>query len=120
MSYRCIIQTGLTFSLILTFNANILAKNVLSIGHRGDSMFAPENTLAAFTSALGKADLVETDGQVTLDGHLVIMHDSTVDRTTDGTGAIANLTLAQLKQFDAGSWFSTNFIGQRIPTVEEY
>lgn len=92
---------------------------VLSIGHRGNSLFAPENTVAAFTAALGKADLVELDGQVSSDGVIVVMHDSTVDRTTDGTGSIASKTLAELKLLDAGSWFAPAFAGERIPTLEE-
>jgi glycerophosphoryl diester phosphodiesterase len=92
---------------------------VSGIAHRGDSLFAPENTLAAFNSALGKADFVETDGRVTSDGRLVIMHDATVDRTTDGVGTIASQTLAQLKLLDAGSWFASAFAGERIPTLEE-
>jgi glycerophosphoryl diester phosphodiesterase len=92
---------------------------VLSIGHRGNAVYAPENTLASFLSAEGKADFVETDGRVSSDGVLVIMHDSTVDRTTDGTGNVAALTLAQLKALDAGSWFSAAFAGERIPTLAE-
>ncbi len=91
----------------------------LSIGHRGNSLVAPENTLASFRAALGKADLVELDGQLTADGQLIVMHDSTVDRTTDGTGAISSLTLAKLKTFDAGSWFAASFAGERIPTLAE-
>jgi glycerophosphoryl diester phosphodiesterase len=92
---------------------------VLSIGHRGNSLYAPENTVAAFKSALGKADMVEMDGQPTSDGKLVVMHDSTVDRTTDGTGSVAANTLAWLKTLDAGSWFSSAFAGERVPTLEE-
>lgn len=91
----------------------------LSIGHRGNSLVAPENTLASFRAALGKADLVELDGQLSSDGQLVVMHDSTVDRTTDGTGSISSLTLAKLKTFDAGSWFAASFAGERIPTLAE-
>ena len=72
----------------LLLAAQFSAAAVLSIGHRGNSLFAPENTLAAFIAALGKADLVELDGHVSSDGVIVVMHDSTVDRTTDGTGAI--------------------------------
>jgi glycerophosphoryl diester phosphodiesterase len=92
---------------------------VLSIGHRGNSLFAPENTVASFTSARGRADLMELDAQVTSDGQLVVMHDATVNRTTDGTGAIATNTLAELKLLDAGSWFAPQFAGERIPTLEE-
>jgi len=92
---------------------------VLSIGHRGNSLFAPENTLAAFAAAQGKADLVETDARLSADGKLVIMHDATVDRTTDGTGTVASKTVAQLKLLDAGSWFSAEFAGEPVPTLEE-
>jgi len=95
------------------------AAEVLSIAHRGNSLYAPENTVAAFTAAWGKSDLVESDVHVTRDGHLVIMHDATVNRTTDGTGAISALTLAQIKALDAGFWFSPDFIGERVPTFEE-
>lgn len=92
---------------------------VLSIAHRGGSIYGPENTIAAFTNSLGVTDLMETDSHITSDGKFVIMHDSTVDRTTDGTGAIASKTLAQLKLLDAGSWYSSKYIGERIPTMEE-
>ncbi|OHB79069.1 MAG: hypothetical protein A2W31_01900 [Planctomycetes bacterium RBG_16_64_10] len=91
----------------------------LSIAHRGDSLYAPENTLAAFSSATGKAHLVEFDVRVSADGHLVVMHDSSVNRTTDGIGPVAGLTLAQLKELDAGSWFSPTFAGTRVPTIAE-
>ena len=92
---------------------------VLSIAHRGNSLFAPENTLSAFRAAQGKADLVETDARVSSDGKLVLMHDASVDRTTDGTEAVSGKTLAQLKLLDAGSWFSPDFAGERIPLLEE-
>lgn len=92
---------------------------VLSISHRGGAIYAPENTLAAFTNSLAVTDLMETDAQITSDGKFVIMHDLTVDRTTDGTGTIVSQTLAQLKLLDAGSWYSPQFAGQRIPTMEE-
>lgn len=82
-------------------------------------MYAPENTIASFQLALGVTDLMETDTHVTSDGKIVIMHDATVDRTTDGTGAITSKTLAQMKLLDAGSWFSAAFTGERVPTMEE-
>lgn len=106
-------------AIICLSGAGLQAAGVLSIGHRGNSLFAPENTLASFAAAQGKADLVETDGRLSADGVLVIMHDATVDRTTDGTGTIGSQTVAQLKLLDAGSWFSSAFIGERIPTMEE-
>src|SRR5512140_48885 len=93
--------------------------SVLVIGHRGNDLFAPENTVASFTAALGKADYVEFDGRLSSDGVLVVMHDATVDRTTDGTGAVDSLTLAQLQALDAGSWFSTGFTAERVPTFAQ-
>jgi glycerophosphoryl diester phosphodiesterase len=92
---------------------------VLVVGHRGNSRFAPENTVSAFKSALGKADFVEMDCRATSDGSLVVLHDNVVDRTTDGTGVVESNTLSYLKSLDAGSWFSRAFIGERVPTLEE-
>lgn len=91
----------------------------LSIGHRGYSLVAPENTLSAFRAALPYADLVETDTQPSADGVLMLMHDGKVDRTTDGTGSLSSMTAAQLKALDAGSWFSSAFVGERIPSMIE-
>jgi len=105
--------------LALCFHPCGLGAPPLSIAHRGDSLFAPENTCAAFASALGKADLVELDARVSSDGQWVVMHDETVGRTTDGSGAVASLSLARLKQLDAGSWFSPGFAGERVPTLAE-
>ena len=88
--------------------------------HRGAMEVKPENTLAAFREAvrLG-AQMIEFDVRLTKDGHLVILHDPTVDRTTNGTGAVNDLTFAQVRQLDAGSWKSSEFKGERIPTLEE-
>ncbi|MFT3798610.1 glycerophosphodiester phosphodiesterase [Microbacterium sp.] len=89
-------------------------------GHRGGSTTAPENTLPAVRSALDRGfDYVEVDLALTADGHAVLMHDATVDRTTDGTGRVADLTLAQIRELDAGSWFSPAFAGTRVPTAQE-
>ena len=112
----------LTFFVLVWLTFLSLAPShaaVLSIAHRGNSLFAPENTAAAFAASQSKADLVETDVRVSSDGYLVLMHDATVDRTTDGTGAVSGKTLAQLKLLDAGSWFAPEFAGQRILTMEE-
>jgi glycerophosphoryl diester phosphodiesterase len=90
-------------------------------GHRGDRADAPENTMPAFEAAFASGlDVVETDVQLTADGYPVLLHDPTVDRTTDGTGAIADLTLAQVQQLDAGSWFAPEFAGTRIPQLGEF
>ena len=90
------------------------------IAHRGASSYAPENTLAAFDLALGMgARHIEFDVQSTLDGHIVVIHDDTVDRTTDGTGPVAGYTLAALRSLDAGPRFGVAFAGSRIPLIEE-
>lgn len=90
------------------------------IAHRGASSAAPENTLVSDEIARrGGAEWIENDVQPSKDGVPFILHDSTVDRTTDGTGAIRNLTAAQLKQLDAGSWFAPMYTGTRMPTLAE-
>jgi len=96
------------------------ASSLFIWAHRGASALAPENTLAAFTlaEAIG-ADGIELDVHLSRDGVPVVLHDETVDRTTDGRGAIARLTLEQLQQLDAGSWFDPDFAGTRIPTLDE-
>jgi glycerophosphoryl diester phosphodiesterase len=92
----------------------------LNLGHRGASGSAPENTLAAFrlARALG-ADGVELDVQFSQDKQLIILHDNTLDRTTNGQGPADALTLAELKMLDAGGWFNPQFAGERIPTLQE-
>ena len=93
---------------------------MLNIAHRGYSQVAPENTLAAFEAAARcGADMIETDIHVCGSGEIVVVHDDDVAATTDGTGRVANLTLAELKRLDAGAWFSPAFAGQRIPTLDD-
>ena len=92
----------------------------LNIAHRGASAAAPANTLAAFEKAIELgADGIELDVHLSVDGVSVVIHDATVDATTNGSGRVAEMTLAQLKQLDAGSWFAPTFAGERIPTLEE-
>lgn len=92
----------------------------LVIGHRGASMHYPENTLRAFREALeAGADLVECDLQISSDGVVVVMHDKTVDRTTEGTGPVAEKTVAELKQLEAGAWKDEQFRGEPVPTFAE-
>lgn len=88
--------------------------------HRGAMSTHPENTLPALEEAvrLG-AHMIEFDIQLTKDGALVLMHDATVDRTTDGKGKVADLTLAEIKALDAGSKLDKRFVGTRVPTFEE-
>lgn len=90
------------------------------IAHRGASGHAPENTLAAFHKAaeLG-ARFIETDLRLSRDLHIIAMHDATLERTTNGRGAVHDRTLAELGELDAGSWFAAEFSGERIPTLEE-
>lgn len=93
---------------------------VANVAHRGASGNYPENTLLAFQRALEiGVDEIELDLYFTKDEQLVIMHDSTVNRTTDGTGLIADLTLAEIKSLDAGIVFGESFRGERVPTWEE-
>lgn len=87
--------------------------------HRGLDDSAPENTLASFEGALARGMVIECDIQRTADDHLAIVHDPTVDRTTDGSGEIAQMTLAEVKEVDAGSWYGEPFAGQRVPTFDE-
>jgi glycerophosphoryl diester phosphodiesterase len=93
---------------------------VLVIAHRGASGHAPENTLAAFKRAIALgATFIETDLQLTRDSRLVAMHDATVNRTTNGQGKVHDLTLMELRRLDAGSWFGSEFAGERIPTMDD-
>ncbi|MEW6567397.1 MAG: glycerophosphodiester phosphodiesterase family protein [Chloroflexota bacterium] len=96
------------------------ASRPLVIAHRGASRRAPENTLAAFRLAadLG-ADATELDVKLTADGQVVVMHDQTLDRTTDGSGRVADHTLADIKALEAGAHFSPQFAGEPVPTLEE-
>ena len=90
------------------------------IAHRGASSYAPENTLAAFDLALQMgARHIELDVDMTSDGHVVVIHDDTVDRTTNGSGPVTGHTLAALRALDAGSWFGAAFAGAQIPTLDE-
>jgi glycerophosphoryl diester phosphodiesterase len=88
--------------------------------HRGGAGLAPENTLAAFRRALELgADVLELDLQVTRDGEVVVFHDETLDRTTDGRGPVRDRTLEELRRLDAGGKFHARFAGERIPTLRD-
>lgn len=89
-------------------------------GHRGFMSDYPENTIASIVAAFeAGADIVEIDVAITADGQVVVIHDDTVDRTTDGRGPVHFMTVAELRELDAGSWFSAGFAGERVPTLEE-
>ncbi len=113
---------------ILLFVVSTLASNAIShaaepqpliVAHRGLLHHSPENTLANFRACLELRIGFEFDVERTKDGHLVCIHDSTVDRTTNGTGKVADLTLAQIRKLDAGSWFDPKFAGEKVPTVDK-
>ncbi|MBO1003694.1 glycerophosphodiester phosphodiesterase [Pseudogracilibacillus auburnensis] len=89
-------------------------------GHRGSSGTHPENTMAAFIEAekVG-ADGIELDVHYTKDNQLAVIHDDTVDRTTNGIGLVRNHTLRELQQLDVGSWFSGEFSNERVPSLQE-
>lgn len=88
--------------------------------HRGASAHAPENTIAAFELALTQqADAIELDVKLSADGQVVVIHDTTVDRTTNGRGHVRDLSLAELRTLDAGIYFSEKFKGENIPTLDE-
>jgi len=97
-------------------------QNIRIAGHRGHSAGAPENTLAAFLKAreLGGAGVTcETDLAMTRDGELVLIHDETVDRTTDGHGLVHTMSYSELSRLDAGGWFGEEFSGERIPRLRD-
>ncbi len=88
--------------------------------HRGASAYAPENTLSAFKLAIEQqADAIELDAQLTCDGQVVVMHDSSVDRTTNGIGRVNRFTLAELQRMDAGSRFNDTFEGEKVPSLAQ-
>jgi len=90
------------------------------IAHRGASGLAPENTLAAIREALRlRVDGIEIDVHLSRDGDVMVIHDPTVDRTTNGSGRINEMTANKLQQLDAGSWFASRFAGERIPLLRE-
>lgn len=128
MSKKLLVGTGMALSLLLSPFSQSFAeqptvgerKQVSNVAHRGATAYTPENTIAAFDLAVDmKADYIEIDVQRSKDGELVLIHDTTVDRTTDGTGKVGDLTLEQLRSLDAGSWKGEQFAGVPIPTFEE-
>lgn len=90
------------------------------IAHRGASGLAPENTIAGMKLAIEYGcDGIETDLQLTKDGEVVVFHDWSVERTTDGKGQIRDLTFEEISKLDNGSWFSEEFKGERVPRLED-
>ena len=94
--------------------------HVMVVAHRGFSGAAPENTLGAFRKALeAGSDMIELDVHLSKDGKIVVIHDETLERTTDGQGKVVDHTLEDLKKLDAGSRFGADFSRERIPTLQE-
>lgn len=92
----------------------------LIIAHRGASAYAPENTMSAIKKAIQMgSDGIELDVQLSKDGHVVLIHDTTVNRTSNGSGKVKSMTLKELKALDFGSWFSDEFKNEPICTLEE-
>lgn len=90
------------------------------VAHRGNSSVAPQNTLAAFEAAArAGADAIELDVQLTSDGHVVVIHDDTLDATTSGSGWVKDTTLAEVRELDAGTWLSPAYARQRVPVLDE-
>ena len=103
-----------------SFNEWAAARPPLVIAHRGANSLAPENTISAFSAARDHgANGIEMDVKLTADGQVVVMHDQTVDRTTDGHGLLRNFRLDDLRRLDAGSWFDRAFAGEQVPTLDE-
>ncbi|MCM3114181.1 glycerophosphodiester phosphodiesterase [Neobacillus sp. MER 74] len=92
----------------------------LKIGHRGAAGYCPENTISSFRKAVELGvDYLELDIQMTKDHELVVIHDPTVNRTTNGKGKVKDFTLQEIQSLDAGSWFHCNFTGEKIPSLSE-
>ncbi len=99
---------------------NLKGKKFEIIAHKGSSGVAPENTLIAFEKALELGvDMIELDVRHTRDEEIIVFHDQTLERTTNGTGDVHDYTLEELKQLDAGSWFDSQYSDQKIPTLKE-
>jgi glycerophosphoryl diester phosphodiesterase len=95
-------------------------RQVVVIAHRGEHLRHPENTLPAYQAAVDLGvDFIEVDVRTSSDGHLVVMHDGTVDSRTNGTGAIAKMTLQEIRALDAGIKFAPQFAGTKVPTFDE-
>jgi len=109
-----------TALLLVLCTALIAADRIAVIAHRGEHRAHPENTLPAFQSAIDAgADFFELDVRTTSDGRLVLMHDAKVDRTTNGAGAVREMTFDQIRTLDAGAKFDPRFTGTQVPSFEE-
>lgn len=122
VSFLIILSFGVTatFSVISGGDTDESRNKIMNIAHRGASGYAPENTLAAFDKAVEmQADYIEIDVQLSKDDLPVVIHDDTLDRTTNGTGNVSAYTLEELRSLDAGSWFDKKYAGEKIPSLNE-
>ncbi len=116
----CLIAEKVNEQRMVNIKSNHNFKPPWIIGHRGFAAQYPENTLAAFQAAMAAgAAMIELDVMLSRDRKLVVIHDETLERTTNGHGAVADLTLAELKQLDAGSWYHPRFADQQLPELGE-
>lgn len=100
-------------------NGVFIFKKPLVVGHRGFPDKYPENTLVSFEAAvLAGVGMIELDITLTLDSEIVVIHDDTLNRTTNGSGLVGRYTLKELRRLDAGSWFHPRFAGEKVPTLE--
>lgn len=120
--HRALVNLCVAFTVLIMALTPGLAQSagVDVHAHRGGAGLAPENTLVAFRSAMAMSvEVLEMDLHVSADGEIVVIHDSTLERTTNGRGFVRNTPLAELQRLDAGSWFGARFAGERIPTLRE-
>ena len=111
---------ALTALLVLASSASLATGAAFKVyGHRGMVNQYPENTMAAFQACVDAGVSIELDVYLTKDGVPVVIHDATVDRTTNGSGAVGNMTLREIKALDAGSWYDPKFKSETVPTLGE-
>lgn len=117
---RFIISAILVLSVATIDAQDSITHQIKIVAHRGGVIWGPENTIATFLIAADKGvDYLEMDVRQTKDGEFVLMHDKDVNRTTNGKGKVEDMTLAEIKALDAGSWFSDDFKGEKVPTLRE-
>jgi glycerophosphoryl diester phosphodiesterase len=106
--------------VLARFKSKLPARDIVTVGHSGVQKYATENTRISYVMAVeAGAPIVEIDTALTSDGQIILMHDKTVDRTTNGKGKVAELTLEQIRKLDAGSWFDLKYKGEPVPTIDE-
>ena len=105
---------------MISIKSNNCLKTPWIIGHRGYHAKYPENTIASFQAAIAaESSMIELDVMLSADRRMVVIHDATLERTTNGQGSVTDFTLAELKQLDAGSWFDSQYANQTIPELSE-